>query len=83
MGSSVTVLSAGSLTRTNYTFDHWNTAANGSGTSYADGASFPFTADATLYAQWKSTVVPKRVQVALHKCVTPGSSTGCIARWGA
>ncbi|MGB5016168.1 MAG: InlB B-repeat-containing protein, partial [Candidatus Nanopelagicales bacterium] len=52
VGSSVTVLSAGSLTRTNYTFDHWNTAANDSGTSYAPGATFTIAADTTLYAQW-------------------------------
>ncbi len=30
----------------------WNTAADGSGTPYADQGGFPFTADATLYAQW-------------------------------
>ena len=30
----------------------WNTAANGSGTSYADTASFPFAVDATMFAQW-------------------------------
>lgn len=34
----------------------WNTAANGSGTSYGDGANFPFTSDTTLYAEW--TEVP-------------------------
>src|SRR6185312_4337363 len=35
-----------------YTFSGWNTAANGSGTAYADSASYPFTADVTLFAQW-------------------------------
>ncbi len=30
------------LTRTGYTFAHWNTQAGGGGTSYAAGASFPF-----------------------------------------
>jgi uncharacterized repeat protein (TIGR02543 family) len=35
-----------------YTFNDWNTAANGSGTSYGDGASYSFTSDMTLYAQW-------------------------------
>ncbi|MGV1080822.1 MAG: hypothetical protein ACOYD1_13435, partial [Candidatus Nanopelagicales bacterium] len=65
-----------------YTFDHWNTAANDSGTSYANRATFPFTSNATLFAQWKSAVVPKRVQVPLHKCVTPGSSANSIPRRG-
>ena len=40
--------------RQGYTFDHWNTAANDSGTDYADGATFPFTADQTLFAQWSA-----------------------------
>jgi hypothetical protein len=30
----------------------WNTAAKGSGVSYADGAVYAFTADVTLFAQW-------------------------------
>ena len=41
-----------SFTRSGYTFSEWNTAADGTGTAYAAGASFPFTADDTLYAQW-------------------------------
>ena len=41
-----------SISKSGFTFNGWNTAANGSGTAYADGASFPFAASATLYAQW-------------------------------
>jgi len=33
-------------------FAGWNTAADGTGTAYLDGADFTFTADTTLYAQW-------------------------------
>lgn len=52
-GSSITVSGAGSLVKTGYTFAGWNTAANGSGTPYAAGASFTIPAsDTTLYAQW-------------------------------
>ena len=47
-----TALTANTFTRTGYTFTGWNTAADGSGTSYADQATYPFTADTTLYAQW-------------------------------
>ena len=40
---------------TTYSFKGWNTAADGSGTDYAPGASYTADADVTLYAQWEST----------------------------
>ena len=47
----------GTLARTNYTFSGWNTAANGSGTTYAVGSTtFIPTANTTLYAQWNTTI---------------------------
>jgi uncharacterized repeat protein (TIGR02543 family) len=45
-------LTTNTFTRTGYTFSGWNTVAGGGGTAYADGATYPFTASATLYAQW-------------------------------
>jgi len=52
-GASVTLASnSGSLTRTGYTFGGWNTLANGTGTSYAAGASYTLSGDVTLHAQW-------------------------------
>jgi uncharacterized repeat protein (TIGR02543 family) len=48
-------LTANTFTRAGYSFAGWNTAANGSGTAYADAASYPFTADATLSAQWTAS----------------------------
>ena len=57
--STVTVLgNTGSLVRTGCTFSGWNTAADGSGTTYpADGSgSFTITANTTLYAKWAATV---------------------------
>ena len=42
-------------TRTGYTFMGWNTKADGSGTSYAPGATYRNNADVTLYAQWTKT----------------------------
>ncbi|WP_443613700.1 cell wall-binding repeat-containing protein [Acididesulfobacillus acetoxydans] len=42
-----------SLTKNGYTFTGWNTAADGSGTSYAAGATLTMgVANVTLYAQW-------------------------------
>lgn len=53
-GATVTVLgNTGNLTRTGYTFAGWNTAAEGSGTSYTAGATFAMgTANVILYARW-------------------------------
>jgi uncharacterized repeat protein (TIGR02543 family) len=52
-GSTVTVQNQGTLAKTGYTFAGWNTLANGSGTSYAAGATFSMpTNDVTLYAKW-------------------------------
>ena len=60
-GANVTVLgNTGSLEKTNYTFDGWNTANDGSGTSYAaDGTLSSIAANVTLYAKWKQTVTLK------------------------
>ena len=48
-----TALNANSFTREGYNFLNWNTAADGTGDSYADGATVNLTADTTLYAQWE------------------------------
>lgn len=45
-------LTANAFTRTGYTYSNWNTGPGGGGTTYADGASYAFTASVTLYAQW-------------------------------
>lgn len=50
--SSSTALTTNAYTQTGCTFIEWNTAIDGSGTSYADAATYSFTADITLYAQW-------------------------------
>ena len=39
-------------TRTGYSFNGWNTQANGGGTSYAPADDITLTADIILYAQW-------------------------------
>ena len=46
-------LSSNAFGRVGHSFANWNTAANGSGTTYANGASYTMnTEGATLYAQW-------------------------------
>ena len=49
-----TALNANAFTREGYKFIGWNTAADGSGATYADeGAILELTGDMTLYAQWQ------------------------------
>ncbi|MBO7231979.1 MAG: InlB B-repeat-containing protein, partial [Bacteroidales bacterium] len=45
-------LAANKFTRSAYYFSGWNTAPDGSGTSYTDGQELTLTQDMTLYAQW-------------------------------
>ena len=53
-GESVT-LPVNTFTNGLSTFVGWNTAANGSGTAYADKGTVKPTANITLYAQWEAT----------------------------
>ena len=52
MDAGVTALHTNQFTLEGHTFDGWNTIADGSGTAFADGADYDFSADLTLYAQW-------------------------------
>lgn len=60
-GTTVTLPGATGLTDTGYTLTSWNTAANGSGTSYALGQVLTLTSPLTLYAQW--TAIPSSIKV--------------------
>lgn len=52
VASAAAPLTANVFSRSGFTFAGWNTAADGTGTAYADGASYDFAASTTLYAQW-------------------------------
>jgi uncharacterized protein (TIGR02145 family)/uncharacterized repeat protein (TIGR02543 family) len=54
IGATVTVKdNTGNMVKVGYTFTGWNTAADGSGATYAPGVAFPIgTANVTLFAQW-------------------------------
>jgi uncharacterized repeat protein (TIGR02543 family) len=52
-GSTVIIMNNGTLTRTSYTFNGWNTVSNGTGTPYSAGSTLAMgSGDITLYAQW-------------------------------
>ena len=52
-GGSEVVLPANRFSREGHGFAGWNTAKDGSGTSYADGAAVTLNGSMTLYAQWR------------------------------
>ena len=54
-GASVAI-NANQFTRSSYTFNGWNTEADGSGFSYPAGAIYAFQSGTTLYAQWRAVV---------------------------
>ena len=54
-GSTVTTMT-NTFTNIGYTFAGWNTVGNGSGTAYAEGATFTINEDITLYAQWTQQI---------------------------
>ncbi len=63
-------LSANTFTKTGYTFNGWNTLANGSGTAYTDKQEVTFSPandgdSITLYAQWKCNHNLKRTEPVL------------------
>jgi len=53
-GDTVTILGAGTMTRTGFTFNGWNTMADGSGVDYAASSTFTIDNHLTLYAQWSN-----------------------------
>jgi uncharacterized repeat protein (TIGR02543 family) len=53
-GIDLTLATKGSLVKTGFVFTGWNTSANGSGTSFDEGAVFKENYAMALYAQWKA-----------------------------
>ena len=71
--STATPLLSNPFTREGYNFTGWTTEANGTGTSYADGANITLTADTTLYAQWSCSHAITEVRDAKDAtCTEPG-----------
>lgn len=67
-------LSANSFTRSNYHFVEWNTAADGTGTSYAEGATYTADAPIVLYAIWAiNYILPTFSNVQLYRVGNQGN----------
>lgn len=68
VGDNAAILGAADLVKTGYSFDGWNTAADGSGSAYYEGNSMVMgTANVVLYAQWEEDA-----SITIHKTVGEG-----------
>ncbi|MBQ3005272.1 MAG: InlB B-repeat-containing protein, partial [Clostridia bacterium] len=71
-------LSTTKPTKTGYTFKNWNTAQNGTGTSYESGATYTANEPLTLYAQWTA----KSVTITLDRVGGTGGTASVQATYG-
>jgi hypothetical protein len=75
-GATATVASIGDLAKTDYAFYRWNTAADGSGTSYSPGATLTIPAgETTLYAIWVTNAVTISFDIGTQGLAFSSSST--------
>ncbi len=56
-GTEVTALGLGTIEKTGYMFEGWNTQADGGGVPYAIGDMFIISADRVFYAMWSDPLV--------------------------
>ena len=77
-----TALNANTFTREGYNVKSWNTAADGTGDSYADGATVNLTENTTLYAQWEDnhslTKVINKMDATCTECGYTGDTVCAI-----
>lgn len=58
VATNAITLASAAPTRAGFDFNGWNTASDGTGTSYSAGGSYPANnPNVTLYAQWKSAAI--------------------------
>lgn len=63
-GGTASKTSATATNTTKYTFLNWNTNKNNSGTAYSAGGSYTANSNATLYAQWSSSLTKGSITAA-------------------
>jgi uncharacterized repeat protein (TIGR02543 family) len=95
-GATTVASNSGNLALNGYSFAGWNTLANGTGTSYATGASITSNSDVILYAAW--TLIPTysvtynangatsgsapATQTGITSAVTISANSASLARTG-
>ncbi|GEM_PF-2713014 len=80
---TATTVSANGFTRAGYTFTGWNTAADGTGTAYAAGATVPSQLEGTtvtLYAQWEQSTASTHAITGTVTEATYGPAAGASVK---
>ena len=62
-GDDIRLYPPNTPTRSGYTFKNWNTSADGTGTSYNNGATYTANANLNLYAQWDPAISSVAIDV--------------------
>lgn len=73
------------FSRSGYKFTGWNTAPDGSGTSYSSGQSFNISKDTVLYAQWLKLATITYYKIYNHDYPTfypPADNSGPVSKDG-
>jgi uncharacterized repeat protein (TIGR02543 family) len=82
-GTNLTLHSA-TPTRTGYVFNGWNTAADGTGTTYQPGGTYSAEVSVTLYAQWLSLpakpVISSMTAIRWNETTDQQDDTGTSAK---
>ena len=76
LGASIMIPSVGKLSNGEYFFAGWNTAADGTGTSFSAGTNFVPTGNVTLYAIWSLSNVPGATFAAQLSWLQTNAQTG-------
>jgi len=75
-GTVITLPGAGTMSNMGRTFEGWNTNAGGTGTDYAEGASYTVNGNVTLYAKWLSVPIEPPGATLVEKLAYIRSNAG-------
>jgi hypothetical protein len=82
-GLTSAALTLNSFSRSGFSFSGWNTESNGTGTAYANGATYSFASNVLLYAQWTqsptTTTIAATTTVANVAPTTTAPTAGSVS----
>jgi uncharacterized repeat protein (TIGR02543 family) len=77
--TSGTIASKGTLVRYGFEFIGWNTAANGSGTNYAEGSTYSTASNLSLFARWRKVPYQVCTYTELTNAITAATDGDTIS----